>query len=135
MRALLLGACALAMAATSAARAKELTLAIGDIEAPSFSARAVRAVLAGPQLRELTVDIGRLTVAGRTWQAVKLTCAALEQGRGTITCPRGVLHAPVKMAVSFSYAGRSGAFVVEATPSGDEAWRIAGTLAGERGAF
>ncbi|MGZ8203487.1 MAG: hypothetical protein ACXWUB_09595 [Burkholderiales bacterium] len=135
MRALLLGACALAMAATSAARAKDLTLAIGDIEAPSFSARAVRAVLAGPQLRELTVDIGRLTVAGRTWQGVKLTCAALEQGRVTITCPRGVLHAPVNMAVSFSYAGRSGAFVVEATPSGDEAWRIAGTLAGERRAF
>lgn len=125
--------CALAAAACAAAyyaHAKELALSIEDLRAPAFSAQSLRASLTGPALRELTLDIDRLTVAGRTWRNVKLACPALELPAGRIACARGVLDLGEKIPVSFSYATGERDLLVELKPAADEAWRIAGRVGG-----
>ena len=119
-----------AIGAAWLAHAAELTLSIDDVEAPSFSARGLKARLAGPAFRDLTLDIGRLNVGGRDFRNLKLTCADFTSGSGRVACTRGVLDSGGKIPVSFSYGTSKRDFTVELRPAADESWRATGTLAG-----
>src|SRR4051812_11128932 len=103
-----------AVGAAWLAHAAELTLSVDDVESPSFSARAVRARLSGNAWKELTLDVGRVTVAGREWRNLKLTCADLDSRGGRVSCSTGVLQAGEKIPLSFTYVTATREFVVEA---------------------
>lgn len=133
MRAINAAAALAAFAAANAAwlaHSAELTVSIDDLVAPSFSARGLRGRLSGPGFRELAVDVKQLTVAGRDWRNVKLTCADFETKGGRVNCTRGVLEAGEKIPLAFSYGTDKRDFAVELKPSRDETWRASGTLAG-----
>ncbi|MDB5864649.1 MAG: hypothetical protein JWO70_2455 [Betaproteobacteria bacterium] len=117
------------------AHAKEISLDIDDIKAPAFSARSVRASLSGPGLRELTLRIDRLTVAGRDWRKVSLTCADLQTSGPRMSCTRGVLDVGEKIPLSFSYTTGSGDLALELKPAADETWQVTGRVAGAQTAI
>ena len=64
-RLLAAAACVLAVALAAPAEGREVTLTIGDLQAPGFAAQSVSATLTGAKLETLTLDIDRLTAAGR----------------------------------------------------------------------
>jgi hypothetical protein len=139
VRRIAIAAATFAAAATACtawlAHAKEISLDIEDIEAPAFSARSVRASLSGPGMRELALRIERLTVGGRDWRKVTLTCADLQTSGSRVSCTRGVLDVGEKIPLSFSYASDRGDLAAELKPAVDESWQVSGRLAGARTAL
>jgi hypothetical protein len=124
---------AVAAAACAAAfleHARELSVTIGDLETPALSARAVSLKFSGTGFRALTLDIDRVSMAGRDWRKVRLTCPDFIAAGERITCSQGVLHLDGQIPVSFTYTTGSGDFTVELKPDADETWRIAGRIAG-----
>jgi hypothetical protein len=119
------------LASVYAAQVRTLSLSIGDLEAPGFSAQTLRAQLSGPNLQDLTLEIDRLTAAGRTWRKAKLSCPGAELTAARIACPRGVLDAGGKIPVSFSYITARRELLAEVKPAADEIWRIAGRFDGK----
>jgi hypothetical protein len=109
--------------------ARELTLEIGDLQAAGFSAQSLRARLRGDKLDELTVDVDRLSVAGRTWQKARLTCPRLELTERRASCSAGTLDAGEKFAVSFSYVFGERQLLAELKPTADEVWRVTARFA------
>ena len=125
---LLAGAAVLAAVAFPA-RGKEVTLSVADLQAPGFAAHGMRARLSGASLREFSLQIERVVVAGRTFQKAQLTCPELEVGP-RISCRRGTFYAGDKIPVEFSYSAASGELHLELKPAPDEAWRMSGRIAG-----
>ena len=119
-----------ASAAALVARAKELSLSIEDLHTPAFSARSLRASLSGARLQELALDIDRITIAGREWRKVRLTCPDLQVAGVRIACAQGILHLGDKIPISFSYVSDRRDLAIEFKPTTDETWRIAGRLGG-----
>lgn len=132
VRRTLLVLCVLGAAAAPplAARGQELTLSIGDFQAPGFSAQRLRGSLKGAKLRELALEIDQLTLAGRTWRKVRLACPELELAGARVACRRGVLEAGEKIPVAFTYSTDTRDFVVELEPAPGETWRMSGRAAG-----
>ena len=110
--------------------AKELSLAIDDLQTPAFSATMLRAHLAGPGLRQFALEIDRLSIAGREWRKVGLTCTDLRMAGSLISCGSGLLDVGGKIPVSFSYQSDRGEFVVDLKLATDETWHLTGRLAG-----
>lgn len=123
-------AAAVGCAATLLAHARELTLEIDDIVAPTFSARAVRIGFSGAGWRDLDLQIERLTVAGRELGKVRLRCSETQVSGARVACARGVVEAGEKIPVSFSYSTERGDLALELKPAADETWRVSGRVAG-----
>ena len=117
---------ALVCAAAYAAQDRELQLNIGDLQAPGFSAQSLNARLTGATLQSLELDIGKLTVAGRTFNKARLSCAETELTSERIACPRGVLEIGEKLPVSFSYLTAKRELTVESKSAAGETWRFSG---------
>jgi hypothetical protein len=118
------------------AHARELSLTIGDVQSAAFSVRSLTAQLSGRGFQELSLNIDRLTIAGRDWRSVRMTCADFQTAGERIACWRGVLQLGDKIPVSFSYSTTDRAdFVVDLKPTADEMWRIAGRVAGAQTAI
>ncbi|MGZ5091067.1 MAG: hypothetical protein ACXWCY_05965 [Burkholderiales bacterium] len=119
-------------AAAFLAHAQELSLTIGDLDAPGFSARSISLTVSGASFQELTVDIGRVSIAGRDWRKVRLTCPDFVAAGERITCSHGLLHLDDKIPVSFAYTTGRGDLTVELKPASDETWQIAGRIGGAK---
>jgi hypothetical protein len=117
--------CALAFDAS----ARELTLEIGDLQSAGLSAQSLRARLRGEKLEELTLDVDRLSVAGRTWRKARLTCPKLELTGRRASCAAGTLDAGEKIVVSFSYVFGERQLLAELKPATDEVWRVTARFA------
>jgi hypothetical protein len=117
------------------AHARELSLTIGDLQTAAFSARSLTARLSGSGFRELSLNIDRVTVAGRDWRNVRVTCADFQTAGDRVACSRGVLHLGDRIPVSFSYSTDRADFVFDLKPTADEGWRIAGRVAGSQTAI
>ena len=137
MQRALLAACTLATAAAGGAvlfaHAKELAVTIADLQAPQFSAQSLRASLSGKGLRELNVEIDKLSIAGRTWRKVKVACPEADVTAVRIACARAVVEAGEKIPVSFSYGLEQRDLELEVRPAPDELWRLTGRLGGSKG--
>ena len=116
--------------ASPPAAGKQVTLSIGHLEIPGLSAQTLRASLQGPQLRELEVEVDRLTLAGRTWRKLKLRCPELDVAGTPIACRRGVLEADEKIPLELTYSTNTRDFAVAFKPAPDETWRLSGRAAG-----
>jgi hypothetical protein len=124
------GAALAAMLCTTFAGARELSITIGDVQAPGVSARALRANLSGPRLDRLKLEIGELKLAGYTRRDVSLACRALQSGQGRLACAAGVIDIGTPLPVSFSYDTRRGDLRADIEPGAGEALRLTGRLAG-----
>ena len=108
-----------------AAFSQELSLSIADMQSPSFSAKSVTATLKGKNLSILDVAIGELTLQGKIWKQVKLTCPAVSAQAHGVSCNKGLLQAGKEtFPVSFSYsaAPRQLEIVLKLAPL--ETWRM-----------
>ena len=115
-----------ACAAAYAAQNRELNLTIADLDAPGFSARSIRAVFSGPDLRSLRLTVGRLTIAERTFNKATLTCDQAELTAARIACPAGVLDLGDKIPLSFAYSTKTRELTVQSQSTSDETWRFTG---------
>src|SRR5512134_2557269 len=130
MRRLAAGALAitLASALVAAAELSRVTLAIDDIRHPAFSARGIRAELAGPGLGMLELRIGKLQLRERTWRDLRLECPKFSLEREVIRCRSGTLRLPEPVPLSFEYSPRRRALQAEVKPAPGESWRLAARL-------
>jgi hypothetical protein len=114
-----------------AAHARELTLDIGDLRAPGFSARGVRATLTGAKPASLTVEIVELSLAGRTWRKASLACGAFELTAASLKCTRGMVDLGGKIPVELTWQTQRRELVVESRPSANETLRLRGDFSGK----
>lgn len=118
---------ALVSAATlpAAAELSRVTLSIGDIQHPAFSARGIRAELAGRDLDVLDLRIGELRVRERSFRDLRLECQKFSLERDTLRCAAGVLRLPEPVPLSFAYSPRGRRLELELAPAPGESWRVA----------
>lgn len=109
-----------------------LTLTIGDLDAPGFSARGLSAHLQPGQPMTLTVRIGELALGGRTWKNVALSCPRFAATTLRVDCSEGVVDIGERLPVTFSYSSGERRLAVVVQPAGSEQWRMDARL-GEDG--
>ena len=85
------------------AAGQHIAFTVDHLDAPGFSARAVKASLNGPD-HALQIDIGTLTVGARTWRDARLHCPRLRLERSIIACKDAVLDADGKVSLTFAYS-------------------------------
>lgn len=115
---------ALTLASAAASQAQHISLSIDDLEAPGFSAQAIKAGLRGSAKRELLLEIGALTVHGRTWRNARLRCPRLRLEASVIECTAGVIEAGESIPLSFTYFSRQKKLDVVLQPAPRELWRL-----------
>ncbi|HSD60763.1 MAG TPA: hypothetical protein VLC55_07910 [Burkholderiales bacterium] len=130
MHRLAAGALAISLfaALSAAAQLSRVTLAIDDIRHPTFSARGIRAELAGRNLDVLELGIGELRVGDRSWRDLRLECPQFSLEREAIRCRAGTLRLPEPIPLSFEYFPRRRALEAEVKPAPGESWRFAARL-------
>lgn len=106
------------------ASAQQIRLTLDDLEAPGFTARALTASLRGKDRRELLLDIGVLSIGGRSWRNARLLCPDLRLERSQIDCAAGTLDLGEKVPLSFSYSGAGNTLEVTLRPAPQESWRL-----------
>jgi hypothetical protein len=90
------------MAAAAAVQAQQFSLAIDDLDAPGFSAKALKAGLTAK--RELLLEIGTITIQGQTWRNVQVRCPHLRLEPSLVECPDGIMDTGKRIPLSFSYS-------------------------------
>lgn len=114
---------ALAISGT-AAIAQQISLSIGDLEAPGFSAKFLKASLVGTDRRELLLEIGEVGIRGRVWRNVRIHCPQLRLETALVACADAVMDAGGKIPLSFSYSGDKKTLDVTLRPAPKESWRL-----------
>ncbi|MBI2311210.1 MAG: hypothetical protein HYU77_01735 [Betaproteobacteria bacterium] len=101
-----------------------MIFSVEELEAPGFRARDIKAVLAATGNEQLRVNLGELTLQGRTWRKLGLICRKAELDRDVLRCRQGVLELPEKIPVRFDYAIGTKTLEVEIAPEPGERWRL-----------
>jgi hypothetical protein len=118
-------------AAAAAVQAQQISVSIDDLQAPGFSAKAIKASLQGTAKPELLLEIGAVTIQRRTWRNVKVRCPQLRLEPSLIECADAVLDAGEKIPFSFSYSPAKKTLEAALRPSPGESWRL-NALLGKR---
>ncbi len=108
----------------AAAPALQINLAIDDLEAPGFAAKALKAGLRGAAWNELLLEIGAVTLYGRTWRDVRIECPQLLLEASVVECTGTVAAAGGKIPLTFSYSARQKKLDVVLEPAPREIWRL-----------
>lgn len=103
-----------------------ITLEIGDIESPSFSAKSVRAEL---RENDLSVKIASLRLEQVEYQKVALSCPGFQLEGSTIRCETGVLEAGGKWPIGFEYQIADRKLNLVVRPERAESWTLQGDFA------
>ena len=114
---------ALAISVT-VATAQQISLSIDDLEAPGFSAKALKASLSGAARRELLLEIGAVTIRGQTWRNIRIRCPQLRLETALIECADAVMNVGGKIPLSFSYSRAKGTLDITLRPAPKESWRL-----------
>jgi hypothetical protein len=124
-------AAALALALTAGpANAVELKLSLEGIESPDFTAKAVTATVRD---KTFQFSIGELSILGRTWRNLGVTCRAFRLESDVIECSDGTADTGAKMPVAFSYRPGTRSLELTVEPRAKETWRLqAGFAEGAR---
>lgn len=112
------------LAISGAAAARQVNLSIDDLEAPGFSAKTLTASLSGAARRELALEIGAVTVRGRTWRNVRIHCPRLRLETSLIECADAVMDAGGEIPLSFSYFWHKKTLDVALKPAPGEIWQL-----------
>ena len=119
------------MAAAAAVQAQQFSLAIDDLEAPGFSAKALKASLTAK--RELLLEIGTITIQGQTWRNVQVRCPQLRLEPALVECPDGIMDAGKQIPLSFSYSAGKKTLEVALRPAPQETWQLHASFGGSGG--
>jgi hypothetical protein len=114
----------------AASGAVRLDFAIEGLEAPAFSAKAIRLQAGEGAPSEFT--IGELTLYGRTWRNVRVACKRLDFGRESIECAEGRADIGASMPLSFVYSTRQDRLALVLSPEKGETWRLDARFGRER---
>lgn len=112
------------VAGSNGATARSIELAIGDLEGPGFSAKAIRIELTGEGLSHARLRVGELAAHDRRWRDVAIVCAALRLERSVIACDDGRLEHPVALPIAFRHDVASGSTSLVVSPGGEERWTV-----------
>lgn len=108
--------------ATAVAQTRSVTLAVGDLSGPGFSARSLRVELAGDDLARATLTIGALTAFDRTWRNLAVNCSAFRLAHPILACEAGQIEQPFAAPVAFRIDVSTGAGSITVTPAAGERW-------------
>ena len=111
---------ALTLSATSTVAA-QLNLTLDGIEAPGFTAKAVTATFNGGALR---LTIGEVTIYGRTWRSLRVSCTALRLEPDVIECREGTADVGARIPIAFSYSTKTRSLELTLSPAARETWRL-----------
>lgn len=117
----------LAVLTTSSAAAtppQQINLSIDNLEAPGFAAKALTAGLRGGAVRELLLEIGSVTIHGRTWRDVRVRCPRLRLEASVVECAGAVMEVGEKIPLSFTYSAGQKKLDVVLRPAPREIWRL-----------
>jgi hypothetical protein len=121
-------AAALAAAFGAAAELSRISLSIEDIRHPQFSARGIRAELAGRDLDLVELRIAELRIGERAWRGLRLDCPQFSLEREAVRCRAGTLRLPEPVPLSFEYFPRRRMLEAELKPAPGEVWRLGAQL-------
>lgn len=102
--------------------AQQIHFALDDLEAPGFSAKALKASLNGKG--RLDLQIGTFSIGDHSWKNTRLQCAKLILDHAQIDCAAGTIDVGEKIPVSFSYSGEKNTLDVVLRPAPQESWRL-----------
>lgn len=105
-------------------QAAQLTLSVGDIDAPSFSARGVTFSLPEDGSAELRMD--ELSAAGKHWRKLRVHCAGFELSTARLVCRKARLGAAPDLPFDFSYEFAAQRLALTLTSRNSERWQAAG---------
>ena len=105
-------------------QAAQISLTIEDMLGPAFQARAISVVLQGEGFSDFTARIGELSMQGKTWRNISLTCPKVRLEKSFIECAHGILHSAETIPLSFRYDQIAKQINVTLSPATDESWRI-----------
>jgi hypothetical protein len=126
--------CAIALALSAAlhVEAQQIGVTLDDLEAPGIALKSLRATLEGADRRELTLDIGAVTIRDRTWRNVRVRCRDLRLERTLIACADGAVVAGERFPLSFTYSTQAKALDLVLRPAPAETWRLLARFARSR---
>lgn len=101
-----------------------ISFSIEDLQGPEFSIRSLAATLTGARQSELRLDIGALSIRGRTWRNVRVHCPHVEIGKSTVSCADGRIDVGERVPIAFSYLSRARALEATVRPAAGEVWRL-----------
>jgi hypothetical protein len=114
----------------AASGAVRVDFTIDGLEAPAFSAKAIRLQAGEGAPAEFT--IGELALYGRTWRNVRVACKRLDFGRESIECAEGRADIGASMPLSFTYSTRQDRLALVLYPAKGETWRFDARFGRER---
>lgn len=117
---LLLLVCSLSIACPVIAQ--QISLSIGSIESPQFSAKNVNAQLQVSDLA-LRANIAELHVLGKSYHNAGFTCPKLQTANGAIHCSRGSLLGAVSFPFTFNYDPEKKSLLFDVMPAVGESWK------------
>ncbi len=101
-----------------------INLAIDDLEGPGFAAKGLKASLRGTAEPELRLEIGAVTLHGRTWRDVRVRCPRLKLEASVIECATAVMEVGENIPLSFTYSASRKKLDVVLRPGPGEIWRL-----------
>ncbi len=108
------------------AQARELEISVADIKTPAFSAEGVHARMTGPRLSVLSLQVDRLTVAGRAFAKVRIDCSDAQVSPARVACPAGEAVVGARIPIRFVYSPATRTLELESKLANDETWQIRG---------
>jgi hypothetical protein len=110
--------------AAASAQAAQLTLNVGDIDAPSFSAHGVE--FSTPLDGSAQLGIAELNAGGRQWRKLRVHCATFELSTARLVCRRAQLNAASDLPFDFSYAFDTQQLELDLAARNGERWQVSG---------
>ncbi|PWB49060.1 MAG: hypothetical protein C3F18_10945 [Nitrosomonadales bacterium] len=105
--------------AISPAHGQQISLSIADIASPALQARGIDARLDGDSF---SASIRKISLQGRTWHNVRLSCQKIRIERDIIACDHGTLQE--SWPVRFSFAPNAQRLNLDLAPSRGERWQL-----------
>ena len=102
----------------------QIGLAIDDLEAPGFKAKAIKASLQLAAKHELQLEIGTLTIRDRTWRNARVRCPDFRLEKTLIACADAVIDVGERYPLSFTYLTQTKALDLALRPAPAETWRL-----------
>lgn len=106
--------------------APRLVFTLDEISHPVFNVRTLQFdLVAGPQGKQLEIDIGEVAIKNRIWRHLKLQCQDFQLTRHEIACDAGRLRIAGKiLPVTFRYTLDPQRLLLTVKPGADESWHL-----------
>lgn len=110
--------------AAASVQAAQLTLSVGDIDAPSFAAHGVELSLPLDGTAQLSIE--QLSAGGKQWHKLRVHCGGFEFSTARLVCRKAKLNAAADLPFDFSYDFDSQRLALDLAAAHGERWQLAG---------